>query len=516
MNPFTDHQDDQNIVAATKPRLLLIAYSFPPVGGAGVQRPVKWVKNLVNMGWDVTVLTTANPSVPTRDESLLTDIPDDVLVLRAKTWEPDYRFKQGLVAPSQSMSLFSRSKSTIRRLVRNIVQVALQPDPQILWVPNAIREGRRILRELTHDVILVTAPAYSSFFIGTHLKRSFGLPLVLDFRDEWDMSGRYLENAQRDGFSRYVQDRMQNHVLKQADAVVATTVASTANLAGKLFRLKKTATRTVTIYNGFDEEDFLPNRYERRDHATANGNQTSPNPSDFDEKNVSVAESEIQIRDPLRQSKSKVSQNRFRLLYTGTLWNLTTIEPLVQAILKLNESAPQLLERLELVCVGRKTAEQNAHLECVRKTRCHLDTVDYCEHSKILSYLRSTDAVCLLLSDVPGAERVVPGKLFEYLANRKEMLAIVPPGETANIVQRFYPQGHIEPKNIEGIVKWLVDRLSKNSESGDLMAPIAEINEFSRSSQTRRLVELLDDLVHFRGEKNNITPSIANSRMIQS
>ena len=66
-------------------RLLLVAYNFPPVGGAGVQRPVKWAKYLGSFGWDVTVLTTLNPSVPVRDESLLADLPRDVEVVRART-----------------------------------------------------------------------------------------------------------------------------------------------------------------------------------------------------------------------------------------------------------------------------------------------------------------------------------------------------------------------------------------------------------------------------------------------
>src|SRR5580698_3305020 len=86
------------VLGGKPPRLLLVAYNFPPVGGAGVQRPVKWLKNLRKMGWDVSVLTTENPSVPARDESLLADIPEDVVVIRAKTWEPGYQAKQGLVS----------------------------------------------------------------------------------------------------------------------------------------------------------------------------------------------------------------------------------------------------------------------------------------------------------------------------------------------------------------------------------------------------------------------------------
>lgn len=455
------------------PRLLLVAYNFPPVGGAGVQRPVKWVKHLRRLGWDVTVLTTENPSVPTRDESLLADIPDDVPVIRARTWEPDYRTKQGLVSKSRAKrpGLIARVISAIKGALKHFVKLALQPDPQVLWVPNAIQAGKRILSELSHDAILVTAPAYSSFFIGTALKRKFGLPLVLDFRDEWDMSGRYLENASRDTFSRIIQDWMQNSVLKQADAVVATTMASRANLAEKLLRLKRSATRTSTIYNGFDEEDFAA----ESEHSTTTHSAE-----------LAATAGQSHARKP------------FRLVYTGTLWNLTTIEPLVSAVLKLHQTNPKLVSRLELVCVGRKTPEQTAILERLRTVGCRLELIDYCPHSQMLHWLRTTDAVCLLLSDVPGAERVVPAKLFEYLANRKQMLAIVPPGETADIVNRFFPSGHFEPNNTDGIANWLNNRLTADVTASSAIPCDTGISEYSRISQTQRLVALLEDLVEAR------------------
>ena len=445
------------------PRLLLVAYNFPPVGGAGVQRPVKWVKYLRKMGWDVSVLTTENPSVPALDHSVLTDVPDDVLVVRARTWEPDYQTKKGLNQGDQvtKLGLVSKAKNALKSAIRQTIKLALQPDPQVLWVPNGIAAGRRLLRELNHDAIVVTAPAYSSFYIGTALKRHFQIPLVFDFRDEWDMSGKYLENAQRDRLSCFVQNWMQRSLLKKADAVVATTMASTANLSQKLANVGRSTTRTRTIYNGYDSEEFKV----VSNHARA-------------------------------QYQKDVK--RFRLLYTGTLWNLTTIEPLVDAILKVNGSDPLLLNRLELVCVGRKTAEQSAILDRLRTTRCDVKLIDYCPHAEALNYLHSTDAVCLLLSDVPGAERVVPAKLFEYLANGQEMLSIVPKGETSDIVNRFQPQANFEPVNVDGIANWLRARLSNHHES-PLARNVQEgIDEYSRENQTRRLVELLNELIPVR------------------
>ncbi len=451
-----------NAITEPRRRLLLVAYSFPPVGGAGVQRPVKWVKNLGQFGWNVTVLTPENPSVPTRDDSLFPDIPEDVLIVRARTWEPDYQSKQAMLDKigAAREGLLNRAKAGAKKLVRHAAKLALQPDPQILWVPSAIRAARKVLSEMQHDAILVTAPAYSSFFIGTSLKRQFKLPLVMDFRDEWDLSGRYLENAQRDNFSRMVQARMQRYVLRRADAVVATTHASTANLAEKLSRLNRSNIKAVTVFNGFDAGDF----------------------------------SRDKLESAMLSADNMPTPTHFRLLYTGTLWNLTTIEPLVAAILQLEKTVPELVATLELVCVGRKTPEQIAILERLRNFGCRLKLIDYCTHAEVLGWLQSANALCLLLSDVPGAERVVPAKLFEYLAIRRDILAIMPKGEAADIVKRFFPAGHCAPNDIDAIASWLKNRLSGEISANAEQIASGDIDEFNRVSQTGRLAGLLNEV----------------------
>jgi hypothetical protein len=198
---------------------------------------------------------------------------------------------------------------------------------------------------------------------------------------------------------------------------------------------------------------------------------------------------------------ARPDSKKLRLVYTGTLWNLTTIEPLVDAILRLEKSRPELVTRLELVCVGRKTAPQSAIVERLQQSRCRLELIDYCEHSAVLRWLRSANAVCLLLSDVAGAERVVPAKLFEYLASRKEILAIAPPGETAEIVHRFFPSGAIHPQDIDAICRWLATRLETNDLDPQQNTDGAGIDQYSRWTQTGHLVQLLDQLVDQRHEK---------------
>ncbi len=444
----------------TGKRLLLISYHFPPVGGAGVQRPLKFVKYLRRFGWDVSVLMAANPSVPVFDESLCRDLPEDLVIEKARTWEPDYRVKQQLGQASQGRrGALSMMKGLARSVVKGAASVLLQPDPQMLWVPNALAAAKRLLRRLPHHAILATAPPYSNLILGAMLKSRTGLPLIVDYRDEWDLSSQYLENSRRDWFSCFVQERMQRSVLRRADAIIATTQGSCARLHDRATNAGSLAP-AYCIYNGFDPDDFQ--------HLSA---------------------------EPVR---TDAQRERFRVVYTGTLWNLTTVQPLVDAIDRLQCECPEILDRLELVFVGRKTPEQLALLEQLRVTHCKLDIRDYCDHSEALRLMSSADALCLLLSAVPGAERVAPAKLFEYLALRKPILSITPRGETAEIVRRYFPGSQFEPDNVAGIANWICDQLATFPGTGasDLdRGEAADLTEFTRYHQSQQLAQVLDGVL---------------------
>jgi glycosyltransferase involved in cell wall biosynthesis len=400
------------------------------------------------------------------DESLCRDLPQDLVIEKARTWEPDYQTKQqfagqqtGGANSTRKPGLAASIKGAVKRTVKGIANTLLQPDQQMLWVPNAYKAARRLLKRLPHDAILATAPPYSNLILGGMLKKRTGLPLIVDYRDEWDLSSQYLENSKRDWFSRVVQERMQRSVLRRADAIVATTCGSTARLQE---RARQAGSRAPAhcIFNGFDESDF----------------------------------SQL----PTETAQGTTERSRFRLVYTGTLWNLTTVEPLVRAIERLHGDMPELLQGLELVFVGRKTPDQIAILKRLEQTQCQVILRDYCDHSEAINLMSGADALCLLLSGVPGAERVAPAKLFEYLALRKPILSIAPEGETAAIVRRFFPSNQFEPTNDNGIANWLTERLVEHPGTGreamEQSTP-ADLSEFTRKHQAGQLAEVLNEIV---------------------
>src|SRR5262245_3771627 len=184
-------------------RVLLVSYTFPPVGGAGVQRVTKFAKFLPRCGWDVTVLTAENPSVPLFDESLARDVPPETAICRAQTWEPGYAVKASLAGqvPRNGTAGGWRPGWWLKAGLRRLVGLALQPDPQILWKPNATRAGIQTLKVRPHHAILVSGPPFSAFLTARELSRRSGLPLIVDYRDEWDLSNRYWENRRVDPVS---------------------------------------------------------------------------------------------------------------------------------------------------------------------------------------------------------------------------------------------------------------------------------------------------------------------------
>lgn len=431
--------------AATPRRLLLISYTFPPVGGAGVQRVTKFTKYLPQHGWQPTVLTVENPSVPALDQSLLADLPPTTNILRARTLEPGYAAKSRLAANTASPLRWART------LACRGVQTLLQPDAQVLWLPAARRAGRRLLRTTPHDAILVSAPPYSSFFLGATLAREFHLPLLLDYRDEWTIATAYLENHRHTGLARWLQNRMQARLVRRATALLATTRHS-ARALEKVCAAAGSDARVQCIYNGYDPDDFAA---------------PAPPPTG----------------------------TRFRLAYVGTLWNLTSLEPLARALELLRTNHPNLADSLELVVVGRRTPEQQVILDRIAALPCAVLAQPYLPHTQALELVRSADALCALLSDVPGAERVVPAKLFEYMAAGRSILGIAPRGEMWDLLAH-YPAAQLHvPADAAGIAQSLAGLLAAFAKHGRVPHVACDVAQFSRPAQTAQLAHLLSTLV---------------------
>lgn len=451
-------------------RVLVVAYVFPPAGGAGVQRVTKFVKYLPEFGWDCSVLTVANPSVPVFDETLAKDVPESTVVRLAKTLEPGYAFKNAVSAGSDGASSANQSGG-LKKLIKSTVRAAgnsiLQPDAQILWYPGAVKEGMQLLSELKHDAIFVTAPPFSSFVTGAAISRKSGLPLIVDYRDEWGISNQFMENRQKSSLSHRLQDRMQRKVLRQASAVIATTGRSAESIGEAANRAGSSATVSC-IYNGYDAADFSKASSDSIDRVATTEESSASAPEDQDQ----------------------LKGRKLRIAYVGTLWNLTSIEPVVSAIEKLAAEDSDKAERIELVVAGRRTGAQDEILDRLETLPCQLVREGYVEHKRAIQIMTQADVQCLLLSDVPEAGRVVPAKTFEYLALGRKILYVGPEGEVSEILSDFPQAESVIPGDVDGIGDYLSRHLDE-SVSASAKVDTASAERFERRSLTQKLADVL-------------------------
>jgi glycosyltransferase involved in cell wall biosynthesis len=277
--------------------------------------------------------------------------------------------------------------------------------------------------------------------------------LVLDYRDEWDLSCALLENKRLDPVSRYIQRRMQRRFVRRAKALVATTQAS-ARALERVRAEAASSARVTCIYNGFDPDDF-----------------------------------------PAGEPPPRKNAEYYQLAYFGTLWNLTSAEPLVEAVRLVAQRSPAVAARLELVVAGRRTSSQEEILGRLRGLPCRLITHPYLDHDAATALVRSADGLCVLLSDVAGAERVVPAKLFESMAAKRPIWAIAPRGEVWDLLQD-YPAAHrLVPGDVGAIAAALERALEEHQAGRSPRFPEWDGSRYSRRAQAGELVSLLDALL---------------------
>jgi glycosyltransferase involved in cell wall biosynthesis len=449
-------------------RVLFVSYLFPPVGGVGVHRVTKFVKYLPHFGWDCSVLTVANPSTPLIDGSLRRDVPVSTVVCRAKTLEPGYGMKAAVGGGTRDKTggVIACAKRMAKSIVRCAINTVLQPDPQILWRPAALREGRKLLKETPHDAIIATGPPFSSLLLGAALARSSKLPLILDYRDEWGISNAYWENKQHSWFSNMIQKRMQFSAVRAAEVLLATTPSSAKELE-RTSEAANSRARARFIYNGFDPDDFGA---ESRHHArTDYGNGV----------------------------------DRCRLAFVGTLWNLNPIGPVVNGLLQFIDRRPDLAASLEIVIAGRRTAEQEAELDRLEQSPVKVVRQPFMAHDEAVRLMHDADALLLINADKPETHRIINAKTFEYMAARRPIFVVAPQGDLWDVTVNLPGTIQVAPSKPEVVAEGFVKLLERHVAGVRFDARVWDITRFERKRLAHELAELLDDVVYrsnMRGE----------------
>jgi glycosyltransferase involved in cell wall biosynthesis len=396
-------------------RSLLVSYAFPPTGGAGVQRVLKLTKYLPEHGIQPTVLTVKNPSVPLEDPSLLRDVRADVEVFTARTFEPRYDVKRA--AWSASANGGSTRAGFLKRQAVAVAKQLLVPDAQILWQPAAQWAVARRLASAEHDdVVFISGPPFSQFLLAPLTRLRPGVALVLDYRDEWSTYRETFEMMSP--LAARVGQWLEPQLLALADAVTTATAAFRRELCARFSFLDPA--RVHPIENGYDPSDFPSERPEP--------------PAD-----------------------------RFVVTYAGTVLQQNSPRGLLGALRLLHAREPELAKQLEVRFIGRIVeTELDAF---VGSEALGVRRLGYVPHDQVIGELLASHLVLCLLDDVPGVERMYPGKIFELMHLGRPVLTLAPQGALTELVAR-HALGEIVPPRDEAAIALALERRLREFREG--------------------------------------------------
>lgn len=431
-------------------RVLIISYYWPPTGGSGVQRWVKFAKYLPSEGWNPVIYTPTNPEAITIDNSLSSEIPDSVEVIRRKIFEPYeiYRAltgkkKEGGATKGEVNPINSQKKSFSQKISMWIRGNLFIPDPRCMWVRPSVRFLKKYLKEHPVDVIVSTGPPHSMHLIARKLAAATGIPWVADFRDPWTRMF-YFKHLSLSPWAERKHRKLEKKVLDEASVVVAVSP-----LVQDEFKTM-TSTAVELITNGFDEEDF---------------------------------------------SAPAKPDGTFSITHTGLFASDGNPETLWEVLASRCSSDPIFKESLRIRLAGKTDKEI---IESIRRSGLgdNLEDLGYRCHKDAVMDQKNASLLILPLRKEPEYKATLPGKLFEYLASGRPILGI---GQTDGAMARIINEtkaGFVFDWNDKESIDRYIDMCWEQFRKGTLEAGTEGIDRFSRRSLTRSMARLFDSLCH--------------------
>ncbi|WP_339263876.1 tetratricopeptide repeat protein [Geobacillus sp. FSL K6-3411] len=433
---------------------LFISYIFPPLGGSGVQRTLKFIKYLRNFDWKPIVVTTGQLNFPQIDYTMIEEIPEDVRVIRI----------------NEQHSLTLNQLQNITKLYDDLVKdktilddylnlmsnekASLIPDSCIAWANNVIEQIDSLIDINKVDLVYTTSGPYSDHVVGYYLKRRFNKPWVADFRDEWT-NNAYLNDIDKNSLIYKVHREMEESIVNFADSIITTTPLASDNYVS-LFDLPKEKVFTVT--NGYDEEDFQ----------------------------------EIKIDKLARKNE------RFTIIHNGLLYSIRTPDTFLRALYNLIKTNLIPRGKIQVQFIG--AVEDKKQWEEYVKDLGIDDIVkfeEYLNHSESLTKAATADVLLLIVGPGNKCKSVYTGKVFEYLRLGKPIISLSPPdGLVDKLIKKNNRGYNVEFHDILAIENAIFKLYRKWANNEPLNLPItSDIRRFERRELTRQLASIFDKVL---------------------
>ena len=422
-------------------KVLIVTYYWPPAGGPGVQRWLKFVKYLPDFDIFPVVYVPKNAHYPLKDKGLEQEIPANTKVLKKYIFEP-YSFA-GLLSKKNTEKISSGiipekgKQSYLQKILLFIRGNFFIPDARKFWVRPSVKYLLSYLQKNEIETIITTGPPHSLHLIGLQLKEKFDVNWIADFRDPWTQIGYHKELKLTDS-SKKKHKELELNVLQKADHIITTSFTTKEEFQ------KKTSKPVSVITNGYDYE------------------------------NVAAV----------------TLDKKFSLSHIGSLLSGRNPENLWKALQELVVENASFAEDFKLRLVG---AVGEPVLESIKKFKlgkyCTLE--GYVSHSEALEIQKSSQILLLIEINSEETRGIIPGKLFEYMVSRRPILAVGPEKADIEKIMRESNSGtYFYYSEKQKIKQFLLEKY-RDYQKGKLKSHPIGLQKYSRKNLTRQLAEVI-------------------------
>lgn len=432
--------------AMNNKKVLIITYYWPPSGGPGVQRVLKFVKYLPALGWTPIILTVADGEYPAIDETLEAEIPEECIVYKTSFFEPTqiYRRFTGMKAEDKiPVAVVSEKSTTWKKKLAAYVRLNFFiPDAKIGWLRPAVKQGLQIIEEHQPEIIFSSSPPPTVHLIAKRLARHSKLKWVADLRDPWSKIHYYRNNRSR--LASSFDGSLEHRTLKAADQLITVSPDFTQLILAPEAHFE-------IIPNGFDPSDFH------------------------------FAEAVAKKND------------QFVIAYLGGLNENRFYPEFFEGLRNFVQSNPDNKEKIKFIVAGNPAPPYLKKMEQILDGQLSIDLRGYLPHDKAIEIMQQSDVLLLFLEKIADYSGHIPGKLFEYLMSGNTILGIGNKDGNAERIILETSGGIFLDKtdNFENALSDLYEKWEKGTLHG---ADKTKIESYSRKTLTEKLVKIFNTL----------------------
>lgn len=426
-------------------KVLIITYYWPPAGGPGVQRWLKFVKYLPDFGIQPVVYIPENPTYPIIDEELVSEVSEKAIILKKSIFEP-YGFasvfsKNKTKKISSGIIPNQKKQSLMEKLFLWIRGNLFIPDARVLWVKPSVKYLEKYIRENQIDTIITSGPPHSLHLIGLGLKEKLNLKWFADFRDPWTTIGYHNKLKLSASASKKHKD-LESKVLNTADVILVTS-----NTTKKEFEALTTKPIEV-ITNGFDVEKV----------------------------------------------KKQTLDEKFSLAHIGSFLSERNPRILWKCLKELAKENADFKKDFELKLIGAVSQEV---LDAISEFKLdkYVNNLGYVSHKTAVEHQRKSQVLLLIEIDSEETKSIIPGKLFEYMVSERPIIAIGPEGsDFSEIIQNTNTGIFVKYDEIEKL-KASILKYYEEFKKGQLKSHAIGLQYYSRKSLTEKLSKVLNSRI---------------------